>query len=181
MRSGSKWAGYRSADGSSACTFVQKLNQCSVIETENSHHCSSGASQGGWPSVCCCTASSMLMVFTTSSNCSKMSGSWRWMYYAYSFRRTRQANATDLSNRKKGVPNDKKTPPAPPEPKQAVDSTDGVCGDLGSLVATNMHLIFKIKAIELLPPALKPNLAAPCRRRKPSVQVLLRWQPSLCD
>jgi hypothetical protein len=64
------------------------------------------------------------------------------MYYAYSFRRTRQANATDLPNRKKDVPNEKKTPSAPPEPKQAVDSTDGVCGDLGNLVATKYALDF---------------------------------------
>jgi hypothetical protein len=64
------------------------------------------------------------------------------MYYAYSFRRTRQANTTDLPNRKKDVPNEKKTPPAPSKPKQAIDSTDGVCGDLGSLVATKHALGF---------------------------------------
>ena len=57
-----------------------------------------------------------------------------------SVRRTSQANATDLPDRKKDAPNDKKTPSAPSKPKQAIDSTDGVCGDLGSLVAAKHAL-----------------------------------------
>ena len=68
-----------------------------------------------------------------------LSGPW---LHERSVRRTSQANATDLPNRKKDVPNEKKTPSAPAKPKQGIDSTDGVCVDLGSLAVTKPALDF---------------------------------------